>query len=160
MGPQITKSRLQRHPKTSSGICLEKVLLDSAILRSSTCLNCVRGYRNQGFHVFGKDRKIVPLGPHLGIISESELSPVDQKKDSRNCFEKWYPPRVKKPTIDKPRGSWTATPISKISRTRSNNLSKKQEQLLRFRLQLQFNSLSDDLTRPGQRPGEFLGAHF
>ena len=52
------------------------------------------------------------------------------------------------------RGHWTATPISKISRTRSNNLSKKQEQLLRFRLQ--FNSLARDLTRPWQRPGEFI----
>ena len=146
LGPKSTKSCLQRHPKTSSGNCREKVFLQSAILRSSTCLNCVRGYRNQGFHVFGKDRKIVPLGPHLGIISESELSPVDQKKDSRNCFEKWYPPRVKKPTIDKPRGPWTATPISKTSRTRSNNLSKKQLSEQEARTAAHFESISKLLT--------------
>ena len=68
-GPKITKSRLQRHPKWSSGICLKNVLLESAILRSSTCLNCVRGLRKQGFHVFGKmsenDSMRVPFGHHF-----------------------------------------------------------------------------------------------
>ena len=99
-------SRLQRHPKTSSGICLEKMLLESAFLRSSTCLNCLRGFRNQGFHVFGKFQKMTILGSHFGTISTSELSPVDQKRGSRNCFEKWYSPRLKPDPIDKPRGSW------------------------------------------------------
>ena len=49
---------------------------------------------------------MTPLGSHLGTISESELSPVDQKRGSRNCFQKWYPPRLKSHPIDKPRGSW------------------------------------------------------
>ena len=56
LGPKITKSRLQRHPKTSSGNCLANVFLKNAISRTLTCLNCFRGLQNQGFHVFGKDR--------------------------------------------------------------------------------------------------------
>ena len=88
LGPQITKSRLQRHPKTSSGNCREKVFLRSAILRSSTCLKCVRGLQNQGFHVFEKGRKHSPTGSHFGTILGSELSPVDQKRGSKKCFKK------------------------------------------------------------------------
>ena len=57
---KITKSRFQRHPKTSSGICPEKVFLKGVILRSSTCLNCVRGLKNQGFDVFRKGPKNEP----------------------------------------------------------------------------------------------------
>ena len=60
LGPKIIKSRFQRHPKTSSEICLEKVLLKGVILRSSTCLNCVRGLKNQGFDVFRKGPKNEP----------------------------------------------------------------------------------------------------
>ena len=58
------------------------------------------------FSRFHKKSKMTPLGSHFETISESELSPVDQKRGSRNCFEKWYPPRVKSHPIDKPRGSW------------------------------------------------------
>ena len=57
LGPKIIKSRFQRHPKTSSGICPEKVFLKGVILRSSTCLNCVRGLKNKGFDVFRKGPK-------------------------------------------------------------------------------------------------------
>ena len=49
---------------------------------------------------------MTPLGSHVGTISESELSPVDQKRGSRNCLQKWYPPKVRSHPIDKPRGSW------------------------------------------------------
>ena len=58
LGPKIIKSRFQRHTKTSSEICLEKVLLKGVILRSSTCLNCVRGLKNHTFRVFRKSLKI------------------------------------------------------------------------------------------------------
>ena len=60
LGPKIIKSRFQRHPKTSSEICPEKVFLKGVILRSSTCLNCVRGLKNQGFDVFRKGPKNEP----------------------------------------------------------------------------------------------------
>ena len=60
LDPKIIKSRFQRHPKTSSEICPEKVLLKGVILRSSTCLNGVRGLKNQGFDVFRKGLKNEP----------------------------------------------------------------------------------------------------
>ena len=38
-----------------------------------------------------KGRKTSPTGSHVGTIFESEVSRLEQKRGSRNCFEKWYP---------------------------------------------------------------------
>ena len=45
---------------------------------------------------------MTPLGSHFGTISESELSPVDQKRGSRNCFEKLYPQESKGELLTSP----------------------------------------------------------
>ena len=91
--------------------------------------------------------------------------------------------------IPESRSSWTATPKSKISRTRNNYLSKKQEQLLIsesiseplswnglfsssrysisdskwqfiFDLLHLWKHMAGDLTRPGQRPGELVFTEY
>ena len=53
-----------------------------------------------------KGRKLSPTGSHVGAIFESELSSVEQKRGSRICLEKWYPPRRKQDSIHRPGGSW------------------------------------------------------
>ena len=58
--PKSSKIVSRGTPKTSSEICPEKVFLKGVILRSSTCLNRVRGLKNQGFDVFRKGPKNEP----------------------------------------------------------------------------------------------------
>ena len=98
-------------------------------------------------------------------------------------LQKSCPGRLKRHPIPMSQGPWTASPKSKISRTRNNYLSKKQEHLLIrgsisetlswnglfsssrystsdlnwqfiFDLLHLWDHLAGDLTHPGQRPGE------
>ena len=106
------------------------------------------------------------------------------KKGLQQNVEKKCPDRLKRDPIPESQGSWTATPRSKISRTRNNYLSKKQEQLLIsesiseplswnglfsssrysfsdskwqfiFDLLHLWKDMAGDLTRPGQGPASF-----
>ena len=93
LDPKIIKSRFQRHPKTSSGICPEKVFLKGVILKSSTCLNCVRGLKIKVLTFSGKVRKMNQIGTHVGTIFGSNMIKNGPERGSKKCFKKRVPPK-------------------------------------------------------------------
>ena len=60
-----------------------------------------------------------PPGCYFGTIFDPKLRPIDQKRGSKNCFEKWYPPGLKRLPVNKPRGSWRPRLACAISRTKT-----------------------------------------
>ena len=60
----------------------------------------------------------------------SKIAILCDKKGSKKRFKKRCPAKVKRLPIPMSGGSRTAPPMSLIVRTRNNNLSKKQQQLL------------------------------
>ena len=67
---------------------------------------------------------------HFGSHFPPKLQLCVTKRGSKKRFKKRYPPRRKQHPMTTAQGSRTAPPRSLIVRTRSSNLSKKQQQLL------------------------------
>ena len=67
-----SRTWFQRRPYKSLGKCLGKELRKGAYWSYSTCLNCVRGLKKQGFDDFRQSQKTepnrLPFGHHLGTI--------------------------------------------------------------------------------------------
>ena len=122
LGPKIIKSRFQRHPKTSSEICLEKVFLKGVILRSSTCLNCVRGLKNQGFDVFRKGPKNEPnrhpFWHHFWIKYDQKWT----RKGFQKILQKRVPPKTQTSPCLQAGRLLETTPRVRIFNNKNNSL--------------------------------------
>ena len=97
---KILKIRLRRPPKTRLRKSLEKVTKKSPNLTPSTCLNLVRGLKNQGFPVFRKSIQIdLPKPPFwrpFGLQNRKKSFREGAQKTSKNNYPKSRPKAPKR----------------------------------------------------------------